>query len=109
MGIDLTRRLQLVLGPIIATSLLGYFIYHIIQGERGLLSWRQLNQKIERAENRFKEVQKEQERLERRVRLMRPESLDPDMLEEEVRKKLNFVGKDEIVVQDNELLEIGTD
>ncbi len=103
MGTELTRRLQLVVGPVIAISLLGYFIYHIIQGERGLLSWRQFNEKITQAEERLHESMEEQDNLERRVRLMRPESLDPDMLEEQAREKLNFARKDEIVVLDEEL------
>lgn len=103
MGTEITKRLQLVVGPVIAISLLGYFIYHIIQGERGLLSWRQLNLKIEQAEARFKETTAEQNTLERRVQLMRPESLDPDMLEEQAREKLNFARKDEIVILDEEL------
>lgn len=99
---EITKRLQFVVGPVIAVSVLLYFVYHIIQGERGLLSWRQLNQKIEQAETRLKETLSEQEMLERRVRLMRPESLDPDMLEEQVREKLNFARKDEIVILDEE-------
>ena len=103
MGTELTKRLQLVVGPVIAISLLGYFIYHIIQGERGLLSWRQLNQKIDHAQSRLQETTTEQEVLEHRVHLMRPESLDPDMLEEQAREKLNFARKDEIVILDEEL------
>jgi cell division protein FtsB len=103
MGTELTKRLQLVVGPVIAISLLGYFIYHIIQGERGLLSWRQINQKIDQAQSRLAEITLEQEILERRVTLMRPDSLDPDMLEEQAREKLNFARKDEIVILDEEL------
>lgn len=103
MGTEITKRLQLVVGPVVAISLLGYFIYHIIQGERGLLSWRQFNLKIEQAEARLKETTAEQDILERRVHLMRPESLDPDMLEEQAREKLNFARKDEIVILDEEL------
>jgi cell division protein FtsB len=103
MGTELTKRLQLVVGPVIAISLLGYFIYHIIQGERGLLSWRQINQKIDQAQSRLAETTLEQEILERRVTLMRPDSLDPDMLEEQAREKLNFARKDEIVILDEEL------
>lgn len=105
MGTELTKRFQLVVGPLIAIGLLGYFIYHIIQGERGLLSWRQLNNKISIAESRLNELSQEQETLEMKVRLMRPESLDPDMLDEQAREKLNFVGKDEIVIRDEELSE----
>ncbi len=48
-------------------------------------------------------MQEEQEILERRVQLLRPDSLDPDMLEERARKVLNFAKKDEVVIYDKEL------
>lgn len=103
MKVDFSKGIQQVIGPIIAISLMGYFVYHMIQGERGLLSWRRLSQKIELAEDKLKTIQKEQSQLEQRVQLMRPNSLDPDMLEEQAREKLNFARKDEVIIRNNEL------
>ncbi len=100
---DVNRRFQQVIGPICALCLMLYFIYHIIQGERGILSWLRLQQKISDAEQQLTVVQEEQEILERRVQLLRPDSLDPDMLEERARKVLNFAKKDEVVIYDKEL------
>jgi cell division protein FtsB len=103
MKTELSKRIQQVIGPIIAISLLSYFIYHIIQGERGLLSWRRMTQKIDLADQRLQKLQTDQGALEQRVHLMRPNSLDPDMLDEQARDKLNFARKDEIIIRDEEL------
>lgn len=103
MKFDAAKRVQQVFGPLIAVTLVIYFVYHLIQGERGVLSWMRLNQRITVAEKRLDEVQVEQNALEQRVHLLRPDSLDPDMLEERARVVLNFARKDEIIIQDQEL------
>ena len=36
--------------------------------------------------------------LERHVTLLRPASLDPDMIDEEARRALNFIGPNEVVI-----------
>lgn len=104
MRLELSKKFQQVIGPIIAITLLGYFVYHIVQGERGLLSWMRLKQKIELSEQKLKGVQEEQSLLEQRVYLMRPDSLDRDMLEEQARKYLNYGNKEELTIHDSELL-----
>ncbi|WP_010298684.1 FtsB family cell division protein [Candidatus Odyssella thessalonicensis] len=100
---DLATRFQYVIGPIIAVSLLLYFVYHLIQGERGLLAWGHLKQQIVVAEQKLNVVKVEQHALEQRVHLLRPDSLDTDMLEEQAKEKLNFAYKDEIIIKDDEL------
>jgi cell division protein FtsB len=103
MKFDAAKRVQQIFGPLIAVTLVIYFVYHLIQGERGVLSWMRLNQRITVAEKRLDEVQMEQNALEQRVHLLRPDSLDPDMLEERARVVLNFARKDEIIIQDQDL------
>lgn len=100
---ETSRRLQQAIGPILAMGLMIYFIYHIIQGERGILSWMRLQQRITESQQLLDEVQIEQADLEHRVQLLRPDSLDPDMLEERARQALNFARADEIVIYDSEV------
>lgn len=100
---ETSRRLQQAIGPILAMGLMIYFIYHIIQGERGILSWMRLQQRIIESQQLLDEVQIEQADLEHRVQLLRPDSLDPDMLEERARQALNFARADEIVIYDSEV------
>ena len=94
------KRLGELVGPLFALCFLVYFIYHIFQGERGLLSWLRLQQKVQEDEKIFLDVQSQREVLEHKVYLLRPDSLDQDMLEERVRLLLNFARADEVVIHD---------
>jgi len=100
---DLTGRLNHILGPLLALLLMVYFGYHIVQGERGLFSWMRLRQKIAESERHLAKIQSEKEELELRVSLMRPDSLDPDMLEQRAQEVLNLVPRGDIVIYDEEL------
>ncbi|MFN3075289.1 MAG: FtsB family cell division protein [Alphaproteobacteria bacterium] len=75
-----------------------YFCYHAVQGERGLLAWWEFRHEIQQAESRLAQVNAQQAALERRVRLLRPESLDPDLLEEQARAVLDLGRPSEVVV-----------
>jgi cell division protein FtsB len=101
--VEISRRLNQILGPLIALLLMVYFAYHILQGERGLFSWMRMRQKIAETEHHLEVLQAERETLERQVYLLRPESLDRDMLEQQARKILNYAAPDEVVVYDDEL------
>ena len=48
----------------------------------------------------FDRVRGERESLERRVRLLYPQSLDPDMLDKSARRLLNYGLPDEVVILD---------
>jgi cell division protein FtsB len=54
--------------------------------------------RIDQAEKTFSILDEKKMRLERRVKMLLPDSLDPDMLEEQSRKLLYFSHKDDIIV-----------
>ncbi len=87
-----------LMGPLIAFSCVAYFIYHSIQGERGLLAMLRMKQKLGNVRMEFNLLQSQKEIIERRVYLLRPDSLDRDMLEERARAVLNFARPDEIIL-----------
>jgi cell division protein FtsB len=94
----LRYQLSRFLLPALSVAVFFYFIYHFIEGEHGLLSWKRLNQELSVAEKTLKAHRQEKEALEHRVQLLQSESLDPDMLDERVRLMLNQVEDDEIVI-----------
>ncbi|RZI46514.1 FtsB family cell division protein [Candidatus Finniella inopinata] len=98
------RRLGSMLGPLLGLCLLIYFAYHIFQGERGFFAWMRLQKKIAEDEITLSTLQSQREILERQVHLLRPDNLDPDMLEERARLILNFARPDEVIIY-NEGLE----
>lgn len=67
-------------------------------GGRGLIAWVHLKNEIVKAEEILAEIRARKESLESRVSLLRPESLDPDMLEERARIMLNMGRPDERVI-----------
>lgn len=92
------RHVRGLLGPLLAFLCVAYFIYHSIQGERGLLSMLRTKQKLDIVRQEFNLLQSQKEVLERRVYLLRPDSLDLDMLEERARAVLNFARPDEVII-----------
>lgn len=92
------RRMRMVLGPLIGAGAVFYFGYHTIQGDRGLMAWWQLRHEIAESELLLVQSAEARLRLEHRVNLLRPDSLDPDLLEERARAMFNLGHDSEIVI-----------
>lgn len=95
---EIGRYLAGLSARLVLACLVVYFGYHAVQGERGLNAWWRLTQKIAAAEATLNALNGQRAALEARVALLRPESLDPDMLEERARVLLNFGRPDEITI-----------
>jgi cell division protein FtsB len=94
----LRRRAHLVLGPIVGIALTGYFAYHLVEGERGFKAWLRLNREIRTATANLEAVRAQRAALDLRVSNLRPEHVDPDLLDERIRATLNLVSPDDIVI-----------
>src|SRR5215470_11533378 len=95
---ELGRHARQAVVPVLGISLLTYFAYHAIQGERGLFAWMQLNQQLKQTRALADAVATQRSELENRVRRLSNASLDPDLLEERVRSMLNLGREDEVVI-----------
>ena len=100
MGVlnELKIRARHVIWPAVGVCGLGYMAYHIVQGDRGLLAWKGLREQIGIARVSLAENEAERTVLEERVRLLHPDGLDRDMLDEWARRRLNYGARDEIVI-----------
>jgi len=76
-----------------------YFCYHAISGDRGLLAFIQANKQVDALQKEADTVRAERLQLEHRVSLLKPDSLDLDMLDEQARKLLGYAKKDETVYE----------
>jgi cell division protein FtsB len=92
------RRAHLVVGPILGIALTGYFAYHLVEGERGFKAWLRLNGEIRTATANLEAVRAQRAALEVKVSNLRPEHVDPDLLDERIRATLNLVSPDDIVL-----------
>jgi len=78
--------------------MMAYFFYHAVQGEHGLLALREINARAAELQPKAEALADHRRALEARVALLQPDSLDPDMLDEQARRRLGFVHPDEIVI-----------
>ena len=88
---------------VLAFGLLAYFSYHMVDGSRGLLAWRQVQAELAATRAELERVRSERLEVERRVANLRRTSLDPDLLDEMARKTLSLAGPgDAIILLDQE-------
>ena len=95
---DIRWRFNHIVGPLFGILLFTYFVYHSIQGQHGILAWRQLDIHITKAEVTLANLQTKQAKVEQSVIMLRPGTLDLDMVEEQSRRMLNFTHRDDVVV-----------
>ncbi len=89
------QGLALYLG---AAVLIGYFAFHAYHGNHGIVAKRAFVQEAATLELERTEMRVEREAWERKIALLRPESLDPDLVEELARRDLFFGQPNELVV-----------
>lgn len=82
---------------IIISLFLVYFIFHTIYGNLGIIAYFKLNQKLEKAYENLENLRVERIEIEHKVKLLRPESLDKDMLDEQARNILGVAAPNEQV------------
>jgi cell division protein FtsB len=90
--------LRRLITPVLAIAALGYFGFHAMNGELGVVGRAMIERQVAELEGELQLLVAERRELAARVSLLRPESLDPDMLDERARLYLNLVHPDELVV-----------
>lgn len=95
---ELRLRARHIVGPVLGICAIGYFAFHAIRGDRGVLALRQLSHRVELARLEYSKIKSQRMDMENKVKLLHPDSLDPDMLDERARVMLNYGLDDEIVV-----------
>jgi cell division protein FtsB len=98
LGRALIRALRQTIGPAIGAAIVGYFAYHAIQGDRGLIALSHLQNEIQQAEAVLAQVRGERTDLEQRASLLKRDHLDPDMLDERARAVLNYSHPDDVII-----------
>ncbi len=84
--------------PVFFLTVSGYFVWHAMHGERGLIARKDRVEDIAAARRELATAEAERDGMERRVAGLRGERLDRDQLDERARSLLNMVGRDEVVV-----------
>ena len=81
-------------------ALLGFFAWHAWEGPRGFRFNEKLGAQSAQLAADLAAIQKQRTGFEQRVSLLRPESVDPDMLDQMARQTLDMAGPNELIVLD---------
>jgi cell division protein FtsB len=77
--------------------LLIYFVFHSIYGKLGVIAYFKLNKQLVVATQKLELLKSTRIDLEHKTKLMRTESLDKDMLDEQARKSLSVASPNDLM------------
>ncbi|HEY1736211.1 MAG TPA: septum formation initiator family protein [Methylovirgula sp.] len=96
------RRLRAVVYPLllycVSGAIGGYFLWHAVNGERGLKTKEDYQRQIAHLDGDLAKLKDERSRWQLKVDLLRGETIDEDLLKEEAESQLGLIGKNDVVV-----------
>ncbi len=84
--------------PAMSAVVLSYFGFHAYHGEYGIYAKYAVEAEIAARKLHLAELVRERQAAERRVQLLHDGTLDRDMLDEQIRRQLNFSAAEDVVV-----------
>ncbi len=87
-----------VLLYLVSGGVIGYFAYHAYNGDHGLMAKRNYEQEVERLQGELATLKAQHREIENKVSLLDARNLDPDLLDEEGRRELDFVHAKDLVM-----------
>ena len=75
-----------------------YLVYFLVYGQRGLLQYFYLSKQNQEYNETLAQLTSENQYMSNRIKKLQPNTVDLDFLDEQVRKKLGFIDKNEIVI-----------
>lgn len=97
--VALSRYLRAALLPAVCILLIGYFVSHAITGPTGVIAWKEYKTERAALTKQAAESAEVKAAIDRKVKLLDPRKVDPDLADQLVRENLNVVKPDEVVVQ----------
>jgi cell division protein FtsB len=100
MAVKLTLKQMLARAalPAVCLTLGSYFTFHAINGPTGYVAWREYRAQHAKLQVAVKHSHEAQVALQRKLVLLDPRHVDPDLADELVRRNLDLVKPDEVVV-----------
>ena len=85
-------------GLVLAGTLVVFFGFHTIVGERGLLVRANIDREIQAARENLALLNKQNHFLEHRIKLLRSGAIDADMLDETARANVGMYNKNDVII-----------
>lgn len=79
-------------------AVLAYFGWHGYYGPRSIEHREMVRAEVQKYQTELENVEEQRDLLDARVALLRPQSIDPDMLDEMAKRALGFAEKGDLVV-----------
>lgn len=100
MAVRLTLRQMLARAalPAVCLTVGGYFAFHATNGPTGYLAWREYKAQRTKLEVAVRDAREQQTALQQRLVLLDPRHVDPDLADELVRRNLDLLKPDEVIV-----------
>ena len=80
------------------SGIIFYFCYHMISGGRGILAYFKLSSQMKMLESEIETTRAERLTIEHKSNLLKSNSLDLDLLEEQAKRVLGYAKTKEILV-----------
>ena len=87
---------------IIGFVILAYFSYHALTGERGILKYWDIQEKIEEKDFTLLQLREKREVLQQKIKRLHPKSIDMDFLEEKAIEILNYFHPAHVLIVDGD-------
>ncbi|HMN71349.1 MAG TPA: septum formation initiator family protein [Rhodoblastus sp.] len=94
----LTTNIAPIVFHVFAALVSGYFVWHAIHGQRGLKTRDENAEKVADLQTTLDGLRAERARWKHDIDLVRGETIDRDLLEEQARVELGRMQKNEIVI-----------
>ena len=97
-SVVLKNRLILYFAFLITFFIFLYLIYFLVYGQRGLLQYFYLSKQNQEYKDKLAQLTSENQYMSNQIKKLQPNTVDLDFLDEQVRKKLGLIDKNEIVI-----------
>jgi cell division protein FtsB len=97
-SVVLKNRIILYFSFLITFFIFLYLVYFLVYGQRGLLQYFYLSKQNQEYNEILAQLTSENQYMSNRIKKLQPNTVDLDFLDEQVRKKLGLIDKNEIVI-----------
>ncbi len=85
--------------PMVSALFVGYFAYHAVEGDLGLLGSQRLATREQLLQGELARLTQERKDLDAKVAKLRPPEIDEDVLDERARAVLNYLRPDDVALR----------
>ena len=98
MKLTLQQMMTRAALPAVCVAVASYFSFHALSGPTGYVAWREYKVQRSKLQQGVQTSEERQAALQRRLVLLDPRHVDPDLADELVRRNLDLVKPDEVIV-----------